>query len=344
MRFFSSVVTFVFIVVLGAAMAVHFLLPGMNGPGPLAEPKSVIIAKGTSASAIGRQLEKEGVIANRTYFRIRYALAGQPELKAGEYQFNPKVTMAEAIDLMASGDVVVRKVTVPEGRSVAEIVDLLKKETALTGNITTTPAEGTLAPETYRYIHGDTRQGLIQRMQRDMQVAVETAWAQRAIDTPLKSPEELVILASIVEKETGISAERARVAGVFINRLRKNMLLQSDPTVIYGLTKGLPLGRGLTVSELARDTPYNSYKQAGLPPTPIANPGEASLMAASKPEKHEYFFFVADGTGGHKFSATLNEHGKNVSQWRKVEKEEAKEAKEKEKATVKPAAMPLAKP
>jgi UPF0755 protein len=348
MRFFASIATFIFIVVLGGALALHFVLPQMNGPGPLATPKSVIIAKGTGASAIGRQLEKEGVIGNYMFFRARYALAGQPELKAGEYLFNPKISIEEAIAMIAAGDVVVRKITVPEGRSVAEILDILKKEAGLTGDISAAPAEGTLAPDTYRYVYGETRQSIIDRMQKDMKQAIEIAWAQRDADTPLKSPEELVILASIVEKETGVPAERPRVAGVFVNRLKKKMLLQSDPTVIYGITKGVPLGRGLTLSELQNPTPYNSYTQAGLPPTPIANPGKASLTAAAKPEKHEFIYFVADGTGGHKFSATLNEHGKAVADWRKVEKEEAKEAKEareqKEKEEKAKAAAPAIAP
>jgi UPF0755 protein len=328
MRFFASVVTFIFILVLGGAMGMHFMWPQLSGPGPLATPKTIVIAKGLGASAIGRQLEKEGVIANYTFFRIRYALAGQPELKAGEYEFTPKISIEEAIGMMAGGDVVIRKVTIPEGRSVAEILEILKKEAVLAGEIATPPAEGSLAPDTYRYSHGETRQSIVDRMQKDMKQAVEVAWAQRDPATPLKSPEELVILASIVEKETGIASERPRVAGVFANRLRLKMLLQSDPTVIYGLTKGLPLGRGLTLSELEKETPYNSYKKGGLPPTPIANPGKASLLAAAKPEKHDYLYFVADGTGGHKFSTTLNEHGKNVADWRKVEKEDAKEARE----------------
>jgi UPF0755 protein len=353
MRFFASVMTFIFIVVLGGAVALNFvLLPQMNGPGPLAAPKNVIIAKGTGASTIGRQLEKEGVIGNYLFFRARYALAGQPELKAGEYLFNPKISIEEAIAMMAAGDVVVRKVTIPEGRSVAEILDILTKEAALAGEIAAAPAEGTLAPDTYRYVYGETRQSIVDRMQKDMKAAIDVAWAQRDADTPLKSPEELVIMASIVEKETGMPAERPRVAGVFTNRLKKKMLLQSDPTVIYGITKGLPLGRGLTVSELQTPTPYNSYTQAGLPPGPIANPGKASLLAAAKPEKHDFLYFVADGSGGHKFSATLNEHGKAVADWRKVEKEEAKEAREakeqkekEEKAkAAAPAAVPAAQP
>jgi UPF0755 protein len=334
MRFFASIVTFLFIGILAVAMAVHFVEPKLNGPGPLAEQKNVVITRGSGVSTIGHQLEKEGVIGNHTLFRLRHFMEGKPDLQAGEYQFSPHESLSTVIAKMAKGDVIVRKVTVPEGWTSGAIVELLRQEPALTGDITEIPAEGSLAPETYRFMLGDTRQSLIETMQKKMRGDVEQAWNSREPDSVLQTPEQLVTLAAIVEKETGMPGERPRVAGVYVNRLKKSMLLQSDPTVIYGITHGTQaLGRAITMTDLTTPTPYNTYTQNGLPPGPIANPGKASLMAAAAPEKHEYLYFVADGTGGHKFAATLDEHNKNVAAWRKIEKNPMP-------ATVPPAAVP----
>ncbi len=339
MRFFASFVTFVFIAVLGTAMAVHFLEPKLNGPGPLQTQKSVVIARGSGASTIAHQLEKEGVIWNHTMFRIRYFIDGEPELKAGEYLFNPQEKLPDVIKKIARGEVVIRKLTVPEGWTSGAIVELMRQEQALTGNIDTMPMEGTLAPDTYRFTLGDTRQSLIDEMQKAAEKNKMEAWNARDPDSPLQTPEQLVVLASIVEKETALPDERPRVAGVFVNRLRKNMLLQSDPTVIYGITHGtVPFGRAITAADLAAPTPYNTYTGTGLPPGAIANPGKASLMAAAKPEKHDFLYFVANGNGGHTFSAELKEHSENVAAWRKLIK--AQEKAEEKAAVPTPAAAP----
>ncbi|MBI3419381.1 MAG: endolytic transglycosylase MltG [Proteobacteria bacterium] len=324
MRSIAALFTFLFILLIGAGMAIFFVLPQLGGPGPLETQKDLVIARGNGASTIARQLEKEGVISNRWMFRLRYALAGQPELKAGEYLFNPHVSVQDTISMMAAGDVVIRKFTVAEGRTSSEIVEMLKKEPALTGEIATIPAEGSLAPDTYRFVYGDARQSVIARMQKAMQETVDVLWAQHDPTLPLKTQAEMVTLASIVEKETGVPAERSRVAGVYINRLRQNMLLQSDPTVIYGITFGLqPMGRPLAIADLQKSSPYNTYLLPGLPPGPIANPGKASLSAAANPEKHDFLYFVADGGGGHKFAVTIKEHEANVAAWRKFQKLEA---------------------
>ncbi|HVY13049.1 MAG TPA: endolytic transglycosylase MltG [Alphaproteobacteria bacterium] len=321
MKALGALFAFLFILLIGGGVAAVVLLPKFTGPGPLEAEKDMVIARGTGISAIGHQLEKEGVIRSYYAFRLHHVLDGTPDLKAGEYLFGPHETLQNVIMKMATGEVVVRKVTVPEGTTSAAVVEMLKQEKALTGDIAAIPPEGSLAPDTYRFAYGDSRQGLIDQMQKEMQAAVDNIWAQRDADTPLQNPQQMVALASIVEKETGLAAERPRVAGVYVNRMRKNMLLQSDPTVIYGITHGAgPLARPITITDLTTPTPYNTYTQQGLPPGPIANPGKASLMAAAKPEKHEFIYFVADGSGGHKFAATLEQHNQNVAAWRQFQK------------------------
>lgn len=309
----------VLIILLGSGACYVFYKLGQAGP--LAETKNVVIARGSGGATIAKKLEKEGVISSRTFFRLQYALQAQPEIKAGEYSFTPHMTLAQVIAKMASGDIVKRKITIPEGLSSAEIVGLLNADPALAGTIAAIPPEGSLLPDTYQYIMGDDRSAKIKEMQTAMQETVLQIWAMRDAELPLVSPQQLVTLASIVEKETGVVAERSRVAGVFINRMRINMMLQSDPTVTYGITGGrAPLGRLLTTRDLQTPTPYNTYTIAGLPPGPIANPGKAALMAAAKPEKNEFLYFVANGTGGHSFATTLAEHEKNVAAWRKLNK------------------------
>ncbi len=226
----------------------------------------------------------------------------------------------EILQLLNRGGNVVRQVVVPEGLTSWQVVELLKAEPELSGEIDGVPPEGSLAPAGYDYQRGDARADLLARMTARQEEILAAAWAGRNPDVPLRSPEELLTLASIVEKETGVAGERPRVAQVFVNRLERGMRLQTDPTVIYGITKGEgPLGRGLRASELAMATPYNTYVRLGLPPTPIANPGEAAIMAAANPEPGDDIYFVADGTGGHAFARTLEEHNRNVAAWRKIE-------------------------
>ena len=219
------------------------------------------------------------------------------------------------------------RIALAEGVTSWQVVESLKAMDVLEGDAGDVPPEGALAPDSYEVRPGDDRATVIARMREAQERLVAEAWEARDPDLPIKSPEDLLTLASIVEKETGVAEERGQVASVFVNRLNQGMRLQTDPTVIYGITKGQGvLGRGLRRSELRAETPWNTYVIAGLPPTPIANPGRASLMAAAQPDETDYIFFVADGTGGHAFAVTLAEHNENVARWRQIEAERGAEA------------------
>lgn len=303
-------------------------------PGPAAEEKLVLIPPGTGVSNIATRLEEGGVIHSPLVFKIAARLSGQSgSLKAGEYMFPARVPMTEALRMMYAGEVFDRKFTIPEGRTSYQVVEILKKIDDLGGDITAVPPEGSLLPETYHFITGDTKQGKIDEMRAAMTKTIDELWEKRVANLPVNTKEEAIILASIIEKETGVADERRRVAGVFVNRLRQGMPLQTDPTVIYAITMGKiedkgmgPLGRRLLSKDLEVDSPYNTYKNAGLPPGPIANPGRASIAAALDPEEHKYVYFVADGTGGHLFAETLAEHNKNVANWRKVRREQERKS------------------
>lgn len=232
--------------------------------------------------------------------------------------------MREVMDKLERGDTLVRRLTVPEGLTSREVAALLEQAEGLVGSMTEVPEEGSLLPETYHYSHGDSREGLIARMSEALDETLEALWRSRAGDLPLASPREALILASIVEKETGVPQERPLVASVFVNRLRKGMRLQSDPTVAYGLTLGgQPLDRPLTKKDLAQSTPYNTYLIQGLPPGPIASAGKAALEAVLAPADTELLYFVADGSGGHAFARSLEEHNRNVASWRRIQKQGA---------------------
>lgn len=291
--------------------------------GPLQESKIILIERGSGVSAIANKLEKENVINHAVLFKI----AGRfgDSLKAGEYKFPPHTPMASVITMMREGEVFDRKITIPEGYTSWQIVNILNARDELTGTIQTIPPEGTLMPNTYHFVSGEDRNAIITRMQEATKKALNELWEAREKDLPIKTKAEALILASIVEKETGVAEERDAVAGVFINRLKKGMALQTDPTVIYAITKGKiktdgkgPLGRRLLTKDLQIDDPYNTYKYPGLPPGPIANPGYASIEATLNPAQHDYIYFVADGTGGHVFAKTLAEHNRNVAKWRKI--------------------------
>lgn len=300
-------------------------------PGPAIEDKKVLIPPGTGVSGIAAALDKDGVIHSPLVFKIAARLSGQAgSLKAGEYKFPASVPMIEALRMMHDGDVYDRKITVPEGLTSYQTVEILNKVDDLEGVINDIPVEGTLLPETYHYITGDTKEGKIGEMRMAMTRTIDELWDKRAQNLPVNTKEEAIILASIIEKETGVPEERKRVAGVFVNRLRQGIPLQTDPTVIYAMTKGKiedkgmgPLGRRLLSKDLEIDSPYNTYKNAGLPPGPIANPGRASIEAALNPEDHKFIYFVADGSGGHLFAETLAEHNKNVANWRKIRREKS---------------------
>jgi UPF0755 protein len=309
---------------LGAVAAAGLWLSvTLQAPGPLAAEKIFYIEPGSSVKKIAAELRDSGIIENPLAFSLGARLQrGGGGLKAGEYQFPARVTANEVIALLQSGKTYQRQITIPEGLMVSEVLALVAGAEAMTGQVTDIPEEGSLLPETYSYSHGDSRAALVARMKKAMDDAVASLWQQKPEDSVLKSEHDLVTLASVVEKETGVPQERPRVAGVFVNRLRAGMPLQSDPTVIYAVTQGKEkLDRPLSRKDLNMDSPYNTYLVPGLPPGPIANPGRAALEAALRPEQNNYLYFVADGTGGHAFAATLDEHTRNVGNWRRLERE-----------------------
>ena len=290
-----------------------------HAPGPLTGNITVVLNPGIGVSDIARRLRQVGVIADPLLFRIGVRLSGKSKgLKAGEYEFAQEISAKAVMDLLVSGQTVVRRVTIPEGLTSAEIVRLLNATNGLKGEISASPGEGTVLPETYHFSYGDRRSDLIERMQHGMRETLAALWQERAPDLPFATRYEALILASIIEKETSVAEERAHVAGVFVNRLRRGMRLQSDPTVAYAISGSLgPPSRPLTRADLTVDNPFNTYKNKGLPPTPIANPGRAALEAAMRPLATLDLYFVADGTGGHAFARTLQEHSRNVARWRR---------------------------
>ena len=290
--------------------------------GPLREDKTVVFAPGQGFRVIADTLEAEGVIRHALPFKGFAILSGDARrFKPGEYVFPAGASAEQIIRLLGDGKTVVRKITVPEGLLAVQIHELIRNAPGLTGELPATAKDCDLLPETYHYSLGDSRESVLKRMQSDMQAVLRSLWPARQQNLPFTTAEEAVILASIVETETGLPAERAHVASVYINRLRLGMPLQADPTAAYAVTDGqAPLSRALTRADLETDSPYNTYKYPGLPPGPIANPGRASIEAVLQPEEHNFIYFVADGSGGHIFAATLDEHNKNVAEWRKIRK------------------------
>ena len=322
----SLAITLAVLVGLGIIAVVSIYLHVTNkfeAPGPLEAPLQVVLPAGSGAFDIADALYEAGVVSDPNVFATGVWLEGTTgALKAGEYEFGAHVSPAEVMHKLVAGTVVERSLTLAEGLTSVAIVRAVNAAEALLGEVVEVPPEGSLLPETYRYRHGDTRASIIHRMQAAQQEALAALWAGRAADLPLVTPAEAVVLASIVEKETGIAAERAMVAGVFINRLRRGMPLQSDPTVIYAITGGATdLGRALSRADLRMESPFNTYRNKGLPPAPIANPGRASLAAALQPAQTDALYFVADGAGGHAFARTLAEHNRNVARWRALRQE-----------------------
>jgi UPF0755 protein len=293
-----------------------------ESPGPLERETLFVVPRGATLDRVAEALEAEGIISSAALFRIGARYERQAEsLRFGEYRVPAAASMREVLELLGSGRVVQYAVTVPEGLTSWEIVRLLEEEAVLSGEIGSVPAEGSLAPETYSVSRGDSRAALIARMQARQTRLLEEAWAARAPGIEVATPEEALVLASIIEKETAVADERQRVSAVFHNRLRLGMRLQSDPTIIYGLTEGEgPLGRALTRSDINGPTRWNTYVIPGLPPTPIANPGRDAIFAAVQPIESDELYFVADGSGGHAFARTLQEHNRNVAAWRAIER------------------------
>ena len=321
-RLIYLTIGFCFVVGLGSAGTGFWVYDGFTRPGPLQHETILIVRPGTDINIIAKELESRGIISKAFIFRVGVKFfSGQEVMKAGQYLFPAHLSGRDVVKLLQTGKTVVHRITFAEGLTSNEIAAQLALTVGLTGDLSLPIAEGSLLPETYHFSYADPRSGLIKRMRKGLSKLMMGLWPYRDANLPFKSQREALILASIVEKETGKPSERAHIAGVFINRLRKKMRLQSDPTVVYGITKGKgPLGRSLRRSELRLKTAYNTYTNYGLPPTPIANAGRKSIEAVLHPMKTNDFYFVADGTGGHLFSRTLKQHNRNVSKWRKIEK------------------------
>jgi len=322
----ANALTLLILLVLGLAVVAGWGASQWRGEGPLEAPAEVAIPRGASIERASGILEEAGAISDARIFRLGARYSGlDRRIQAGEFAIPPGTSMRDVLRCLVDQSTcrrVTYPITVVEGMTVWEAVEALRDAEVLTGEIEAVPPEGTLAPDTYAVTRGDSRAEVLARMKAEQAERLAEAWAARAPDLPISTPEEALILASIIEKETALPEERETIAGVFVNRLRRGMRLQTDPTVIYGITEGKgPLGRGLRRSELDRRTPWNTYRIDGLPPTPIANPGLASLMAAVRPEATDHVFFVADGTGGHVFAETYAEHQRNVAAWRRIEAE-----------------------
>ncbi len=303
---------------LSLAAIILFVLPNWH-----IKEQRIAIKPGMALPHIARLLENEGVIFDANLFRLGVFLQGRAgAMHAGEFTIPAGASMQNIVTLLATGKVHLYPITISEGLTSAQIVTQLRENPLLQGEISTIPPEGSLLPETHFVPRGTQRQHILDMMQADMLRLLDELWDKRDADLPFVSKQEAVILASIIEKETGIAKERAQIAGVFINRLRRGMLLQSDPTIIYGLVGGQgTLGRPIRMSEIKRKTAYNTYVIKGLPPTPIANPGYDALYAALHPAETDALYFVADGTGGHVFATTLDAHNQNVRNWRRIEQE-----------------------
>jgi UPF0755 protein len=315
------------IIVLGVAIAglVAWGERTYTAPGPLEADAVFEVPRGATLDRVAEKLEAEGIIASARLFRIGARYEGRAEgLRFGEFAIPARASMTEVLDVLATGRAILHFITVAEGLTSQEVVAILEASPLLTGEIEAVPPEGSLAPETFAVQRGDSRAGVVARMAEMQRRTLEEAWAARNDRVAVRTPEEALILASIIEKETGVREELARVSAVFHNRLRRGMRLQSDPTIIYGLTRGEgPLGRALTRADIQSETPWNTYVIDRLPPTPIANPGRDAIFAATQPIESDEYYFVADGTGGHAFARTLAEHNRNVAAWRAIERQRA---------------------
>lgn len=328
--FLNFVVSSIVLLLLAAAAAFYFGKQEFDGPGPSRTAETVLIKPNTGTREIADMLERRGLISDERIFLVGLRAYGKDDdLKAGEYEIKAGASMREIMDLLESGKSVLYSLTLPEGLTVREIFDRIAATEELAGELPEElPPEGSLATDTLRFTRGTERGEIVEKLKQQQAELVRSIWERRSDDLPIETVEEFVTLASMVEKETGRADERTRVAAVFINRLRRGMRMQSDPTVIYGLFggEGKPADRPIYRSDLDKPTPYNTYVIDGLPPGPIANPGRAALEAVANPSQTDDLYFVADGTGGHAFATTLAEHNENVARWRAIERKRREEA------------------
>lgn len=326
MKFILGLFSFSYLFLIGIAVAITALVVVFQMPNTLDTPSEIQIKRGMGTRDIAAMLQNEKIIINAYPFMLGSKIKNNAKpLQAGEFLIPAGVNISGVLDILQNGKTIQRKFTIPEGKTSWEIVQILNKNEFLEGEIENIPPEGSLMPDTYFFAKGETRIEKIARMQGAMNNFTNDQDVKLLDNLPLNTMEEVMILASIVEKETSVASEYAKVAGVFINRLRKGMPLQTDPTIIYGITKGRhkndgkgPLGRRLLTKDLRKDTIYNTYTRTGLPPTSICNPGRGAINGVLNPDTHDYIYFVADGTGGHAFGKTLAEHNRNVAKWRKI--------------------------
>ncbi len=330
--FMNFMMSLVIMALLAAGLLFYFGKREFDGVGPLRTTSTVVVKPSSSVRDIADLLFRRGMISNARIFQIGVRAYGNDgQLKAGEYEIKAAASMRDIMETLKSGKSVLYSLTIPEGLTVIQALKRIAEHEELVGDMPTeVPPEGAFIADTQRFARGTSRAEIVDKMMKDQKRLVEEIWERRRPDLPLADINEFVTLASIVEKETGRADERTRVAGVFINRLRRGIRLQSDPTIVYGLFggEGKPADRPIYRSDIDKPTPYNTYTIDGLPPTPIANPGRAALEAVANPSQTDELYFVADGTGGHVFAKTLEEHNENVARWRKVEAERKKNSED----------------
>lgn len=314
----------------GSVFSFYSLLYEQND---ISESTVILVEKGENLNQIARRLKQDNLLNGIAVFKAAARFSGKStHLKAGEYRIPAHASAKEILDILVSGQTVVRRVTIPEGKTSRQIFDILSQTPGLFGELPDVPPNGTLLPETYVFSYGLPRKVIAERMLSGMQRTIDELWPGRDEDLPYTTKEEALVLASIIEKETSVGAERPRIAGVFINRLRKGMRLQTDPTVIYAVTDGtMELNRRLTHKDLRTPHPFNTYMNKGLPPAPICNPGRDSIQAVLKPQKTNEIYFVADGTGGHVFAKSFDEHRRNILNWKRTRQQRRLAAAKKSK-------------
>ena len=302
----------------------------VSKPGPSMEQHVFMVEPGETLTSVAARLEKDGIVSDDRLIRLKARLDGtELAIKTGEFVLEPRASVSDVLDILIEGKSILHKITLPEGRTTAQLLQIIEADPVLVGDMPEAGIpEGALLPDTYLFQRGTTRADLIARTQKAQADILAELWPGRAKDLPISTPEEAVILASVVEKETGIAGERPQIAGLFVSRLKRGMRLESDPTIIYGVSRGEPLynsrgeRRTLYRSEIDRKTDWNTYQIDGLPKTPICNPGREAIAAVLNPDETGHIFFVADGKGGHLFAKTLAEHNRNVAAYRKYEREE----------------------